>query len=171
MIAEHGEIGRKSLSERLGVGEGSMRTILNQLKERGLITSSRAGHALTAKGKRVLGKPFKLVRINAGDITVGEFDIATLVRGAEGKVRYGIEQRDATIKVGAKGATVLVFKKGKLRFPDEFTVVSESVSRLIMDALEPREGDVVIIGTAGDLAKAEAGAKAAAKTLTESRYF
>jgi DNA-binding PadR family transcriptional regulator len=173
LIAEHKTIGRKQLAKKLGVGEGSMRTILNQLKKQSLITSSRGGHALTAKGRRALGKPLEYVQVDAGDLTVGEVDVATIVRGAATKVKRGIEQRDEAIKAGADGATVLIFKAGELRFPDGFAKVNENVEKLIK-MFRPREGDVVIVGTGRDAAKAEAGAKAAARSLVKTRlarYF
>ena len=165
LIAKHKTIGRKHLAKKLGVGEGSMRTILNQLKKQSLITSSRGGHTLTAKGGRALGKPLKFMQVDAGDLTVGEVDVATIVRGAAANVKKGIEQRDGAIKAGADGATVLIFKAGKLQFPDGFTKVDEKVGRLIK-TFGPRDGDVVIIGTGRDVAKAESGARAAARTLT-----
>ena len=110
-----------------------MRTILNQLKKQSLITSSRGGHALTAKGRRALGKPLKFMQVDAGNLTVGEVDVATIVRGAAAKVKKGIEQRDEAIKAGADGATVLVFKAGKLQFPDGFTKVDEKVGKIDQD--------------------------------------
>ena len=165
LIAKHERIGRKQLAEELGVGEGSMRTILNQLKKRGLITSSRGGHALTTKGKRFLGKPLEFVQIDAGNITVGNFDVATIVRGAVKKVKRGIEQRDEAIKAGADGATVLIFKEGKFQFPDGFLEVKKKLSGKLTEIFKPREGDVIVIGTAGSTIKAEAGAKAAARAL------
>ncbi len=165
LIAEHKTIGRKQLAKRLGVGEGSMRTILNQLKKQSLITSSRGGHALTAKGRRSLGKPLEFVQIDAGDLTVGEVDVVTIVRGAAAKVKKGIEQRDEAIKAGADGATVLIFKAGKLQFPDGFARVEKGLAESLIKTFTPREGDVIIIGTARDLAKAEGGAKAAAQSL------
>jgi DNA-binding PadR family transcriptional regulator len=166
LIAEHKTIGRKQLAEKLGVGEGSMRTILNQLKKQSLITSSRGGHALTAKGRRALGEPLKFIQVDAGNLTVGEVDVATIVRKVAAKIKRGIEQRDEAIKAGADGATVLVFKAGKLQFPDSFSKVDEKVGKLIKP-FGPRDGDVVIIGTGKDVAKAEAGAKAAARTLAK----
>jgi len=165
IIAEHKTIGRKQLAKKLGIGEGSMRTILNQLKKQSLITSSRGGHALTAKGRHVLGKPLEFVQVDAGDLTVGEVDVVTVVRGAAAKVKRGIEQRDEAIKAGADGATVLVFKAGKLQFPDGFTKVNKKVEKLIK-IFRPRNGDVIIIGTGSDVVKAEAGVRAAARTLT-----
>ena len=165
LIAEHKTIGRKQLAKKLGVGEGSMRTILNQLKKQSLITSSRGGHTLTANGRSALGKPLEFVQVDAGDLTVGDVDVATIVQGVAAKVKKGIEQRDEAIKAGADGATVLVFKAGKLQFPDGFTKVDEKVVGLIK-TFEPRNGDVVIIGTGSDAIKAEVGARAAARTLT-----
>lgn len=165
LIAKHGRVGRKELMEELGVGEGSMRTILNQLKKRGLITSSRGGHVLTAKGRRSLGKPLKFAQIDVGDLTVGKVNVAALARGAATKVKRGIEQRDEAIKAGARGATVLVFKRGKLRFPDGFFNVGKRDSEIIIKTFKPSEGDVIVIGAANDVNKAEAGARAAARTL------
>lgn len=165
LIAEHERIGRKQLAEELGVGEGSMRTILNQLKKRGLITSSRGGHALTTKGKRLLGKPLKFSQVHVGDLAMGRVNVATIVRGAAGRVRRGIEQRDEAIKVGADGATVLIFRGGKLRFPDGFLKVKKKPAETLMKIFRPREGDVIIISGAQDGLKSEEGAKAAARTL------
>lgn len=165
LIAERKWIGRKQLAKELGVGEGSMRTILDRLKKRGFITSSRGGHSITAKGRRELGKALELVRIDAGDLTVGDIDVATVVRKAAGRIRRGIEQRDDAIKAGADGATVLIFKCGKLQFPDGFLNIKQKMSDELLKSFRPREGDVIIIGTARDAVKAEAGAKAAARSL------
>ncbi len=165
LIAKHKRIGRKQLAGELGVGEGSMRTILNQLKKQGLIISSRGGHALTTKGKRSLGKPLEFAQIDAENLTVGKVDVAVIIRGAAKKVKRGIEQRDEAIKAGAQGATVLVFKRGKLQFPDGFARVEKGLTESLIKTFTPREGDVIIIGTAQDIAKSEEGAKAAAQSL------
>ena len=167
LIEKYGRVGRKQLAEKLGVGEGSMRTILNMLKKQSLITSSRGGHALTAKGKHFIGKPLEFVRVDAGDLTVGEVDVATIVRGASAKIKRGIEQRDEAIKAGANGATALVFKAGKLQFPDGFRGVDKKFEKSI-ETFGLRNGDVLIIGTGRDAIKAEAGARAAARTLAKS---
>ena len=167
LISKHERIGRKQITSELGIGEGSVRTILDDLKERGLITSSRGGHTLTASGKSFLSKPSEFVRVDVVDLTVGKVNVAIIARGAASKVKRGIEQRDEAIKVGADGATVLVFKDGKLRFQDSFIEVGKEASRELTKALKPRDGDVVIIGTASDVRTAEAGARAAVRTLTK----
>lgn len=165
LIAERKGLGRKQLAKELEVGEGSVRTILDRLKKQGFITSNRGGHSITAKGRRELGKALEFTRIDAGDLTVGDVDVATVVRKAAGRIRRGIEQRDDAIRVGADGATMLIFKGGKLQFPDGVLEVRPEVSDELVRIFKPREGDVIIIGTARDVVKAEAGAKAAARTL------
>jgi predicted transcriptional regulator len=165
LMDKHGRIGRKRLMEKLGIGEGSMRTIMEQLRSRGLIISSRGGHSLTEKGRKLLGTfpVFKWVDVTG--LTVGKFSVATVVRGVAKKVGKGMEQRDEAIKVGADGATILVFKKGRLQFPDSFYDVRKKDSEMIIDTFKPREGDVIVIGTARDVRLAEQGARAAAETL------
>lgn len=166
LIAEYGTIGRKKLAEELSVGEGSVRTILNRLKREGLITSSRKGHTLTPKGRRKLRmKVEKFVQIDAGDLTVGEVDIATIVRGAASGVKRGIEQRDEALKAGADGATVFVFRRGKLQFPDGFMDIEKGLAKVLIETFSPREGDVIVVGSGKDMVKAERGALAAARSL------
>lgn len=164
-IARHGRVGRKQIVKGLGIGEGSVRTILNQLKERELITSSRGGHALTVKGRRLLSRLLRYVKVDVDDLTVGKVNVATVVRRAASRIKRGIEQRDEAIKAGADGATVLIFKGGKLRFPDGFAEVSGDKALVLTKALRPKEGDVVVIGSASDAVRAEAGARAVVRTL------
>lgn len=165
LVEKYGRIGRKRLVEKLGIGEGSMRTILEKLESRGLVASSRGGHTLTKKGQKFLYSVPNFVHVDAGDLTVGKFDVATVVSGAAGKVKNGVEQRDEAIKAGADGATVLIFRKGRLQFPNESMKVQEKVAMQLVEALHPKERDVVVIGTGKDAAKAEAGAMAAARTI------
>ncbi|MEM3402109.1 MAG: DUF4443 domain-containing protein [Candidatus Hadarchaeales archaeon] len=160
-IAAHGRIGRKHLAKELKIGEGSIRTILNRLEKEGLISSSRGGHVITLAGKKVLEKEV-FVRVKAKGLTVGKANVATLVRGGAKKVKLGLEERDEAIKVGARGATVLVFRKGKLMVPGNVCEIDPEAATEIISALHPADGDLIIIGTGDDFYSAEAGARAAA---------
>ncbi|MFN4132989.1 MAG: DUF4443 domain-containing protein [Candidatus Hadarchaeales archaeon] len=160
-IYNHGRIGRKHLARELKIGEGSIRTILNRLEKGGLIRSSRGGHSLTPAGKRELEKEV-FVRVMAKGLTVGKVNVATLIKGGAKKVKLGLEERDEAIKVGAKGATVLIFKKGKLIFPGNFVEIDPETREEIISALHPADGDLIIIGTGDDVYSAEAGARAVA---------
>ena len=165
IIASRRRVGRMELAKKLGVGEGSVRTILNILREKGLITSSRGGHFLTRKGKNVVGNFPTYVTVNVRGITVGEVNVGTLVRNAAKKIRYGVEQRDEAIKAGAQGATVLIFKNGKFGFPDNFIKIDKKTSDALVKLFKPKDGDVLVIGTGEDVEKARAGARAAALSL------
>jgi DNA-binding PadR family transcriptional regulator len=164
LITERGRISRQELSRWLSLGEGSVRTLLEELKREGLVASCRSGHALTEKGRRYLGEPLRYVQVEAGEITVGKVDVATLVRGAADRVRP-LQQRDEAIRAGSLGATVLVFKKGRLHFPEGFMEVPQETEKRLIQLLQPREGDAIIIGTGDSAVTARAGASAAARVL------
>jgi predicted transcriptional regulator len=169
LIHRRGRVGRPERGRKLGLGEGSARSLLRLLRRRGLVRPSRGGHVLTEKGREVMGEPLQLVRLNCGKLTVGKVDVAVLVRGAAEKVRGGVEERDEAIKVGAKGATVLVFREGGLRFPDSGRRVGGKVGKKLVEELKPSEGDVVILGTGENEVEAELGARAAAMRLERRR--
>jgi len=175
-IGSQGPVGRLKLANTLGLGEGSIRTLIRHFEKEGLIRISREGIVLTGDGERVFSSlrsnVSQTAEIPKGSLTVGEFNVAILVRGAAGAVRAGVEQRDAAMKAGAKGATTLVFKGGRMTMPD----VSEDVFRdlpkirkKLMSELKPQENDVIVIGSAGDRWAAELGATAAALETLKAR--
>lgn len=167
LIGEHGPIGRKRLADKLDVGEGSMRTILSRLKDKDLVTSSPGGHLLTDKGEQRLGdEARKFLKVDAGDLTVASTDVATLIRVAAENVDKGIEQRDEAIKVGAEGATVLVFQDGSLKLSGSEGGIDTRVESELLDFFNPSENDIIIISTADGEKDAERGALAAAETVS-----
>jgi hypothetical protein len=89
-----------------------------------------------------------------------------LVREFGFAVGLGIEQRDAAIKMGASGATTLLFKENKFVMPassNDSLKKEREVRRMLVEKLNPRDGDVIIIGSADSNEKtAELGAKNAA---------
>jgi hypothetical protein len=86
-----------------------------------------------------------------------------------------LEQRDAAIMAGAKGATTLVFTKNRLTIPGTEEDVSKSDPSLLtsLSKLSLNEGDVIILGSADEKIRAELGAKTAALELlkTKNRTF
>ncbi len=172
IISEKQPIGRKKLSAELGIGEGSARSLLAKLKNAGLLEISKKGLRLSEQGEEFL-KRLKIImsppkRVDVRSIAVGRSSVAILVRGAANKVSNGMRVRDAAVKLGAAGATTLVFVEGKLRIPG----VSQNVkidypeeAGLLFDELRPKEGDVIILGTAERLRDAGLGAIAGALSL------
>jgi len=172
LIAKTGQVGRGKLSEELKIGEGATRTLIERLKTAHLISVSKRGCSLTEKGKKIWHEfesifPQK-TNLERNELALADCNVAVQIRGGGDRVRTGVEQRDAAVIVGAKGATTLVFKGKKLVMPN----VSEDVShdfpvafRQITVLLKLRENDAVVIGSADTWSRAEYGALAAAWTL------
>ena len=173
LIAE-GPIGRGKLAKKLGIGEGTIRTIIKRLKDSNLIEISKNGCHLTNFGKN-FWKKFKekipkKVFLEKNEFSLAEYTVAVLIKKCGDKVRIGMQQRDAAIMAGAEGATTLVVKDGKIILPG----VSDNVAkdypiayRQIVELLKPKHDDVVVVGTGETKEKAEYGALAAALTLLE----
>ena len=175
LIAEEGPIGRGKLSEKLKTGEGVARTLINRLMNAGLIDISKPGCSLTKEGERVWKEfqsifPRKVRLEQQSELTLAACNVAMLIKGCGDKVKVGMDQRDAAIMMGAKGATTLVFKNQTLLLPGRPTSVNvaqdfPSDFHQITKLLEPEENDAIVIGSADTWEKAEYGALAAAWTL------
>jgi len=173
LIGEGAGIGRQQLSRELGLGEGTVRTLLSRMKAAGLLETSRGGTTLTSKGHGLLKRFGELIpagEFPETDATVGPRNYAILVRGAGESVKKGIEQRDAALIAGADGATTLVHDGDGLVMPGVEVEVDPSTAKHILDAFKPCRGDVVIIGSARDPLDAEIGAKSAALRLLERMH-
>ena len=153
VLSDGKRMGRKRLSEEIGVGEGSMRRILNTLKEWDMISIKQTGITITRVGLDFLEKtPIRVLDIKAGSLVLGECTQAILVKGVADKVGNGLKQRDAGIRAGSFGCTTLVVRDGKIFLPPDWSVdenepaVAESIRALntVVD------GDVIIIGGADD---------------------
>ena len=172
ILAEFGSIGRGKLSEKLSLGGGAVRTLLSRLSEAGLISISRSGCTLTEEGKRLYREVKRVIPkmcwIGPNELTFAEYNVIVQVRGGAGKVRKGIEQRDAAVRAGAKGAITLIYRNNKLIMPAITKDVSKSYPvayQQIIDIIDFSEEDVAIIVCANDPRSAEYGALAAAWTI------
>jgi predicted transcriptional regulator len=170
-----GTIGRNKLARSLNVGEGTARTIISRLKSAGLIVTSKAGCTLTSKGSKLLmayRSIFeKKVEIGKNELTLANCNFAILIKNRGHLIKSGVEQRDAAIMAGARGATTIMFKEGRLRIPsvsDDVAKDFPNAANQIVRLLEPRENDVMIIGSADSLGKAEYGTLAAAWTVLDN---
>jgi len=165
-------IGRNKLAEKMNVGEGAIRTIINRLKDSGLIVTSKEGCILTEKGLSVW-KNFEAVfpkRVEVGKtaLTTSEYSYAFLVKNKGNKVKSGIDQRDAAIMGGARRAIVIVFKNGHLiidSISDSLEKDFPEAADVILKDLKPEDNDVIIIAGAGKPLKAKRGAFAASWVL------
>jgi predicted transcriptional regulator len=172
IIDEKGPIGRGKLSEELKIGGGAIRTLIKRLKDSQLLTTSKLGCTLTNKGSEILKKlnhffP-QIVKLKGTKLTSTSFNFAVLVRNYSKEAKNGLEQRDAAVRIGAKGAVTIVFMNGKLIIPKVSSDLSKDYPEAfnqITKAMKLEEDDIIVIGNANDLKSAEYGALAAAWTL------
>ena len=165
-------LGRKTLSELLDVGEGTARTLIEKLQDIGLVRASPTGCYLTNKGNKMFEELKKRVshhpKIDVGYITLGIENSAVLVRDAAHRIKSGMKQRDAAISAGAVGASTIILDETGPRIPminaDENT---QTRMRILCEDVKMKKGDVLIIGTGETQRDAERAAWAAAWTILE----
>lgn len=174
ILASSGTIGRGKISKSLSMGEGATRTMLKRLAEANLVAKSRNGCSLTSKGKKLWENIESIMpliaEIGGNELTLAPFNVAVLVRGCVGKVGSGLEQRDAAVMAGAKGAVTIVFKDKRLTIPSVSVNLERdypAAFRDIMRLMKPEEGDVIIISSADTLRNAEYGAFAAVWSMID----
>lgn len=169
LLLENSQLGRKKLVQLLEVGEGSTRTILKRLKKEKLVSSSKQGHSLTAKGQRKIQtylKKFSRPRKIKAKIVEGK-KIAVVVHKAINKINKGLEERDLAVKVGAQG--VLLFKYRNKISPTVSDFKLNDFPDLLVEIkkFNLQRGDVLVISFGDTLASAENGAIAIALHLTQ----
>ena len=175
-LSQESPIGRIKLAKTLGLSEGSIRTLIKHIEKEGLIRTSREGIALTTSGHRLMSslksRIGPVTEIPRSPLTVGAYNTAILIKAAADAVKTGVEQRDAAIKIGAKGATTLVFSQGRLIMPlVEEDVLKEGpkIREKMLSELKPEENDVIVIGSADTKLTAEYGAITAALETLKNR--
>lgn len=170
LVETRGHISRDLLREELNLGEGSIKTLVKHLKMQGMIETSNAGTKMSGKGKRFFEELQSAIprecMIPKCSIALGKFNYAVLLKQLSFAVKSGIEQRDAAIRMGALGATTLLFKNGKFIMPAThyYSLKKElHIQKLIIEKLNPETDDLIIIGSDDkDIKTAELAAKSAA---------
>jgi predicted transcriptional regulator len=146
--AEEG-LSRARLQELLGLGEGSVRSIIRYMKKHELVSTSKAGSILTRKGMNIIRKIRVLVpkicRISLEYLSVGKVNYAALLRGV--KISEILKVRDMVVRFGGTGAVFLFYKEGRVEIPyvvEDLKSVSNRDYAKICE-IDPQEGDSIII--------------------------
>jgi len=162
LIQKEGLASRALLAEKLNLGEGSIKTLVKHLKMHGLVETSNAGMWMTEKGIKVFTKlnqsiP-KEMDVPKCSIAVEKYNHVVLVKDIESEIGSGVEQRDTAIRMGASGATTLLFNDGKFFMPgrnQDSLKTDPQIRQSILSKLQPVDGDVIIIGSADNKKVAE----------------
>ena len=175
VIGDEGPTGRLELSRELGIGEGTIRTIIGRLTKAGIITIAEDGCRLTKKGvtlyHRLRDKLSKVQPVDAHELSLDKTSAAIVVKASGGLVKRGVEQRDAAVRAGATGACTLIYKNGAYLMPtgstDSRLPPNDKLARILSELFAPSDNDVLIIASAPKKELAGYGAIAAALTLME----
>lgn len=169
LIKNNGHVSRALLCRELALGEGSIKTLVKHLKMHNLIETSKAGTTLTSKGEAMCSEFLSSIPAETNvpkcSVGLGKFNHVVLLKEFGFAVKSGIEQRDAAVKMGALGATTLLFQDGKFVMPGrshDSLRKEPHIRKLLIDKLKPTDGDVLIVGSAEDERTAELAAKNAA---------
>ena len=160
-------MGRKRLADEIGVGEGSMRRILETLREWEMIQIKQSGITITRSGLGFLSEiPLKVIDVDLGDSIVGDYSQSVLVFNVADKIQNGMQQRDAGIRVGATGCTTLVIRDGNLTIPPDWNMdVERSEIAKNVRATGITDKDAIIVGSGNDQRTAMMAALTAAFEL------
>lgn len=149
VLSDGKRVGRKRLAEEVGIGEGSMRRIIDTLKEWEFISIKQTGITITKAGMNFLDQmPMEPVDIIVPGSVVGDFQQGVVVRGCADKVNNGMEQRDAGIKVGAEGCTTIIIRNGILMVPPDWNLDEKQpeIAKTIREEFSLTENDALVIG-------------------------
>jgi len=169
VMQQKGHASRDALCKRLGLGGGAAKTLVKHMKMRGLVETSNGGTRMTAKGRVVCQGIMSAIpaemALPKSSVALGRHNYAVLLKEFGFAVGSGIEQRDAAIRMGATGATTLLYSEGRFVMPDsshEPLKKEPGLRRELIEKLRPQDGDAVIIGSADTSKVAELAAKDAA---------
>lgn len=156
-------ISRRELVKRLGLGEGTMRGILDILKRMKTISSTRKGHSLTRKGKDLLKRiknSIEIKKIDSNIVYKKRKKIGILVKGKK-KKKIDYRLRDLALKNKADGALIFKFDK-RLYLPNvDYTAKFSELEK----EFKFKKGNLLIVGFASSYKDAENGALAIAISL------
>ncbi|MDR2866737.1 MAG: hypothetical protein LBV13_04990 [Methanomassiliicoccaceae archaeon] len=168
LLSDGKRMGRKVLADLVGVGEGSMRRILNTLKDWEMISVKQTGITITKTGSGFLNEiPVRILDIDVGDVVLGRYQQAVKVYGVASKIENGMQQRDAGIKVGASGCTTIICRDNRLMMPPDWDLDTErpDIADMIRRNVGLSAEDIIIIGGADNMHSAVNAALAAAFEL------
>lgn len=150
LLADGKRLGRKKLAELVGVGEGSMRRILEKFRDWNFVSIKQTGISITKAGLVFLDQlPIRLIDVDLGQSVMGDFSQGVIVYGVSSKIVNGMQQRDAGIKAGAEGCTTLVIRDGKLMIPPDWNMDEKTpeLAYKIRKESGITEDDAIIVGS------------------------
>jgi len=175
VLRELKTVGRYRLSAILQKPEGAVRGILRRYRQRGMIISKpRKGVSLTAKGLQKLNQLLSDLSIGKTQVIkgkmlgVGPENVLLHIKDKGHQVKLGVEQRDAAVAAGARGALILVYKNHILSLPGVYRDIARDpgLERNLLRGIHTSENDILAVSFAEAWWKAMRGGIAIAESLS-----
>jgi predicted transcriptional regulator len=119
LYMEESSVSRAKLQKLLGLGEGSVKSMIKCMKKHGLLSTSASGSKLTDRGigflKRVKLHVPELRKTCLEYLSVGRVNYMAVLRGVDAPDALKI--RDMAVKFGGTGAVLLSIKEGSFKIP------------------------------------------------------
>lgn len=146
-------VGRRTLVQRTGITEMTVRTHLNKLRRAGYVTMAKAGTTLTARGREAFAPLQGRVRwvgaLPLRELALDRHGAAALLRSSSQGLKESWRYRDAAVREGATGALLLVHDDDGWAFSDEPLPLAERYPQdaaLLETTLpSPQPGDALVI--------------------------
>lgn len=153
LLADGQRQSRRALAETIGIGEGSIRKVIEILRRCELVDVYQTGIAITELGGRLLARiPIIPVDVSVPESVVGSCHSSVVAKQVGQLIRVGREQRDAGIRAGARGCTTIVLRDNRLMIPPDWNLDERSPAsaKRIRELKIMENGDALIIGNADD---------------------
>ena len=166
-------MGRITLSKRVGIGEGSIRTIIKKLVDFSVISVDAVGGChLTELGKTIV-RELRSIIVATQPISLTELGIAfpsyaLQLRGIPIPSSSLTRLRDKSVKSGAEGLMIFAFEGGRITLPmmtEEVSTVYPKTTVALKSAFKLAEGDSILVAFSEEANLAELGALSAALSV------
>lgn len=158
-------LGRQELARELELGEGTIRTILNILKSKKLLDSTKKGHFLSNKGKESLNQINDSIsmprNVTTQDVYPNSKKIGVLIRDIV-NLKELYKLRDIAVKNKADGAIILKFENTLYAPESDY----EQNYKELEKYFDFKNNDILVIAFANSNKDAENGALAIAIELS-----
>lgn len=110
-LLKDGPLGRRTLTDKVGASESSVRTVLEHLQSEGIVEMDRRGTSLSEMGRLAFGPLLESVRsvksVDLPELTMGSISHAAELDNVEELSGKAWSFRDLAIREGARGAILL----------------------------------------------------------------
>ncbi len=110
-LLKDGPLGRRTLTDKVGASESSVRTVLEHLQSEGIVEMNRRGTSLSEMGRLAFGPLLESVRgvksVDLPELTMGSICRAAELDKVEELTGKAWSFRDLAIREGARGAILL----------------------------------------------------------------